>query len=51
MGAGATAGRDRRGGWQVLLGTEDIVFDAEPSMLWTELEGRAGDGDDVVAAR
>lgn len=38
------------GGWQVLPGTEDIVFDAEPSLLWTELEGRAGDGDDVVAA-
>jgi putative transcriptional regulator len=38
------------GGWQVLPGTEDLVFDAEPGMLWTELEGRAGNGDDVVAA-
>ncbi len=38
------------GGWQVLPGTADLVFHSEPSQLWTELEGRAANGDEVVAA-
>jgi putative transcriptional regulator len=39
------------GGWQILLGTEDLVFDEDPSELWQKLEGRGSNGDDVVAAR
>ena len=38
------------GGWQVLPATEELVFDTEPGTLWTELEGRATSGDNVVAA-
>jgi putative transcriptional regulator len=38
------------GGWQVLPGTAEIVFDADPGKLWMELEGRAGSGSNVVAA-
>jgi putative transcriptional regulator len=38
------------GGWQVLPGTAELVFHADPGSLWTDLEGRAGDADNVVAA-
>jgi putative transcriptional regulator len=38
------------GRWQVLPATEDLVFDTEPGTLWSELEGRAPSGDNVVAA-
>ena len=38
------------GGWQVLPGTAELVFHADPGTLWTELEGRGASGDDVVAA-
>ena len=38
------------GGWQVLPGTAELVFHADPGMLWTELEGRGASGDNVVAA-
>jgi putative transcriptional regulator len=36
------------GGWQLLPGSAEIVFHAEPGELWTELEGRAA-GPEVVA--
>lgn len=38
------------GGWEVLAGSADLVFHTDPGSLWTELEGRAPSGDDVVAA-
>jgi putative transcriptional regulator len=38
------------GGWEVLPGTPEIVFHADPGSLWTELEGRGTGGRDVVAA-
>ncbi len=38
------------GGWQILQGTPEIVFHAEPGRLWMELEGRGSDGANVVAA-
>jgi putative transcriptional regulator len=38
------------GGWQILAGTAEIVFDTDPGRLWTELEGRGSDGANVVAA-
>jgi putative transcriptional regulator len=38
------------GGWQVLPGTADLVFDEDPGNLWTELEGRGASGNDVVAS-
>lgn len=38
------------GGWQVLDGSSDLVFDPEPGKLWMELEGRGGRAGDVVAA-
>jgi putative transcriptional regulator len=38
------------GGWQVLAGTAELVFHADPGTLWTELEGRGTSGGDVVAA-
>ena len=38
------------GGWQVLPGTAELVFHEDPGSLWTELEGRAPDGSEVVAA-
>lgn len=38
------------GGWQILDGTPDLVFDPEPGRLWMELEGRGGRAGDVVAA-
>jgi putative transcriptional regulator len=38
------------GGWQVLDGSADLVFDPEPGKLWMELEGRGGRPGDVVAA-
>jgi putative transcriptional regulator len=38
------------GGWQVLLGSAEVVFHEDPGSLWTELEGRGGSGRDVVAA-
>ncbi len=39
----------RAGGWQVLQGTPELVFHEDPGRLWTELEGRAPSGDEVVA--
>jgi putative transcriptional regulator len=38
------------GGWEVLPGTAELVFDDDPGGLWTELEGRGTSGDNVVAA-
>jgi putative transcriptional regulator len=38
------------GGWQVLPGTAELVFHTDPNSLWTELEGRASGGADVLAA-
>jgi putative transcriptional regulator len=38
------------GGWQILLGTSELVFDEDPGKLWTELEGRGSDGANIVAA-
>jgi putative transcriptional regulator len=38
------------GGWQVLPGTADLVFDGEPGNLWNKLEGRGASGNDVVAS-
>jgi putative transcriptional regulator len=38
------------GGWQILAGTPEIVFHADPGRLWTELEGRGSNGANVVAA-
>jgi putative transcriptional regulator len=38
------------GGWQILPGSAEIVFDADPGKLWVELEGRGSDGVNVVAA-
>jgi putative AlgH/UPF0301 family transcriptional regulator len=38
------------GGWQVLLGTPELVFDEDPGSLWKELEGRGTDRSNVVAA-
>jgi len=40
----------RAGGWQVVQGTADLVFHAEPGELWTELEGRGTTRSDLVAA-
>lgn len=37
------------GGWQVLPGTPELVFHTDPGSLWTELEGRAGSGGNLVA--
>ena len=39
----------RAGGWQVLTGTADLVFHADPAKLWTELEGRGTTRSDLVA--
>jgi putative transcriptional regulator len=38
------------GGWQLVPGTPELVFHEDPGTLWTELEGRGGDGANVVAA-
>jgi putative transcriptional regulator len=38
------------GGWQVLLGTAELVFDEDPGGLWRKLEGRGADRNNVVAA-
>jgi putative transcriptional regulator len=38
------------GGWQVLRATPELVFHVDPGSLWTELEGRAGSGSDLVAS-
>jgi len=38
------------GGWEVLPGTSEIVFHADPGSLWMELEGRGAGGGNVVAA-
>lgn len=38
------------GGWQVLRGTPELVFHADPGRLWNELEGQGSDGANVVAA-
>ena len=38
------------GGWQVLLGTAELVFDEDPGNLWMKLEGRGTDRNNVVAA-
>lgn len=40
----------RAGGWQMLTATPELVFHEDPGSLWTELEGRAPSGDEVVAA-
>jgi putative transcriptional regulator len=40
----------RSGGWQMLPATPELVFHEDPGSLWTELEGRAPSGDEVVAA-
>lgn len=40
----------RAGGWQTLPGTPELVFHEDPGSLWTQLEGRAPSGDQVVAA-
>lgn len=40
----------RAGGWQMLQATPELVFHEDPGSLWTELEGRAPSGDEVVAA-
>jgi len=40
----------RAGGWQVVQGTADLVFHADPSELWTELEGRGNTRSDLVAS-
>lgn len=37
------------GGWQVLAGTAELVFHTDPGSLWSELEGRGGGGENVVA--
>jgi putative transcriptional regulator len=39
----------RAGGWQLVTGTADLVFHEQPDELWTELEGRAASGAEVVA--
>ena len=39
----------RAGGWQVVTGTADLVFHADPAKLWTELEGRGTTRSDLVA--
>lgn len=39
----------RAGGWQMLPATPELVFHEDPGSLWTELEGRAPSGDEVVA--
>jgi putative transcriptional regulator len=38
------------GGWQLVTGTPELVFDPDPGRLWTALEGRTGRVGDVVAA-
>jgi putative transcriptional regulator len=38
------------GGWQVLLATPELVFDEDPATLWSKLEGRGSNGNNVVAA-
>jgi len=38
------------GGWQVLLATPELVFDEDPGSLWSKLEGRGSNGNNVVAA-
>lgn len=38
------------GGWQVLAGSAELVFHADPGSLWSELEGRGSGGANVVAA-
>jgi len=38
------------GGWQLLPGSPELVFDADPGGLWAELEGRGANGVNVVAA-
>lgn len=40
----------RAGGWQVVPGTADLVFHADPGGLWTELEGRGTTRSDLVAS-
>lgn len=39
----------RAGGWQVVPGTADLVFHADPGGLWTELEGRGTTRSGLVA--
>jgi putative transcriptional regulator len=39
----------RGGGWEIVPGTADLVFSADPGELWNELEGRGGRGSNVVA--
>ena len=40
----------RAGRWQMVNATPELVFHEDPGGLWTELEGRAPSGDDVVAS-
>jgi putative transcriptional regulator len=47
---GQLEGEIDAGGWQLLHGTAEIVFDANPGRLWMQLEGREGRAGDVVAA-
>jgi putative transcriptional regulator len=37
------------GGWQLLPGSPELVFHADPGGLWAELEGRGANGVNVVA--
>lgn len=40
----------RAGGWQLVPGTAELVFDADPGQLWPALEGQAGNAGGVIAA-
>ena len=40
----------RAGGWQLVPGTPELVFDDAPGELWSELEGLAGNAGGVIAA-
>jgi putative transcriptional regulator len=46
---GQLAAELRAGGWQVMAGTADLVFHANPAELWSELEGRGATRSDLVA--
>jgi putative transcriptional regulator len=47
---GQLEGEIDAGGWQLLNGTPELVFDPNPGRLWMQLEGREGRAGDVVAA-
>ena len=38
------------GGWELLPGSPELVFHADPGGLWAELEGRGANGVNVVSA-